>query len=49
MFITKACQQDCYDNDGEYYVRVVSVIVEEFLEERVVKVHLYKHGFKPNY
>jgi len=33
----------------EYDVYVVSVIVQEFLEERVVKVHLYKYGFRSSY
>jgi len=34
---------------GEFDVHVVSATVQGFLKERIVKVHLYKHGFKPYY
>ncbi|XP_068486422.1 uncharacterized protein [Phaseolus vulgaris] len=48
-FITKACQQECYLNDGGIRCPCTKCDCTRILEERLVKVHLYKHGFKSNY
>ena len=50
-FVRKVSQQDCYENDGGggSNVLVLNAIALGFLEDRVVKVRLYKNGFKPNY
>ncbi|BAT82894.1 hypothetical protein VIGAN_03296600 [Vigna angularis var. angularis] len=48
-FITKACEQDRYHNDGGVRCPCIKCDCTKILEKRVVKVHLYKHGFKPNY
>ena len=43
-FVSKVSQQDCYHNDEG-----IRCDCTRALEDRVVKVHLYKNGFKPNY
>jgi len=48
-FITQACEQDRYHNDGGVQCPCSKCDCTKILEERVMKVHLYKHGFKPNY
>ncbi|XP_022637455.1 uncharacterized protein LOC106763790 isoform X1 [Vigna radiata var. radiata] len=48
-FITKACKQDRYHKDGGVRCPCIKCDCTKILEKRVVKVHLYKHGFKPNY
>ena len=48
-FITKACQRDSYHNDGGVRCPCSKCDCTMILKERVVKVHFYKHGFKPNY
>jgi len=48
-FITKACEQDRHHNDGGVRSPCSKCDYTKILEERGVKVHLYKHGFKPNY
>ena len=42
-------QQDCYENDGGIRCPCVKCDYTRILEDRVVNVHLYKNGFKPNY
>jgi len=42
-FITKACEQDCYQNDGGILCPCSKWDCTRILEDRVVKVHLYKH------
>jgi len=46
-FINKALQQDNYHKDGG--IQCPCMKCDLILEYRIVKVHLYKHGFKPNY
>ena len=48
-FVIKASQQDCYHIDGGIICPYVKFNGTRILEDRVVKVHLYKNGFKPNY
>ena len=48
-FINKASQKDCYHNDGGIKFPCVKCDCTWILEDRVVKVHLYKNGFKRNY
>ena len=48
-FITKACQRECYQNDGGIRCPFSKCDCTRILEEKLVKVHLYKHGFKSNY
>jgi len=48
-FVRKVSQQDFYENDGGIRCRYVKCDCTRILEDRVVKVHLYKNGFKPNY
>ena len=48
-FIRKACEQECYQNDGGIRCLCNKCDCTRIMEDRVVKVHLYKHGFKPNY
>ncbi|KOM25619.1 hypothetical protein LR48_Vigan125s000900 [Vigna angularis] len=48
-FITKACEQERYRRDGGLRCPCLKCDCTKILHERVVKVHLYKNGFKPNY
>ncbi|XP_052724112.1 uncharacterized protein LOC128193952 [Vigna angularis] len=48
-FIIKACEQDRYQRDGGLRCPCSKCDCTKILNERVVKVHLYKNGFKPNY
>jgi len=45
----KASQQECYHNDGEIRCSCVKCNCTRILEDRVVKVHLYKNGFESNH
>ena len=44
-----ALKESCYHNDGGVRCPCSKCDCTKILKERVVKVHLYKHGFKPNY
>ncbi|WVZ23067.1 hypothetical protein V8G54_001611 [Vigna mungo] len=48
-FISKACEQERYRRDGGIRCPCLKCDCTNILNERVVKVHLYKVGFKPNY
>ena len=47
-FVRKVSQQDFYENDGGIRCRYVKCDCTRILEDRVVKVHPYKNGFKSN-
>ncbi|WVZ15584.1 hypothetical protein V8G54_013150 [Vigna mungo] len=47
-FIIKACEQERYRRDGGLRCPCLKCDCTKILNERVVKVHLYKNGFKPN-
>jgi len=47
-FISNASKQDCYHIDGGVWCLCSKCDCTRISEERIVKVHLYKHGFKPN-
>ncbi|BAT79263.1 hypothetical protein VIGAN_02211700, partial [Vigna angularis var. angularis] len=48
-FISKACEQERYRRDGGLRCPCLKCDCTKILHEGVVKVHLYKNGFKPNY
>ncbi|XP_047170715.1 uncharacterized protein LOC124839018, partial [Vigna umbellata] len=48
-FITKACEKERYRRDRGLRCPCLKCDCTKILNERVVKVHLYKVGFKPKY